>query len=306
MGAERGTLIERIRALKESKDACILAHNFQAQEVQSAADFVGGTKEIYAEALNREEEVILVASVYPMAQAVACLLQDKHVISPEKNAGCPMMAMLDLDKVEETRKNHPTAEIVCHVKASVEAIALSSRCVSFSMGDMLREIKDIAFIPDMHIARNISRRIGKDVPSLGGYCPPHVRILPRDLDVMKKEDPEAVVLAHPGCRAEVAAAADMVLESGDMVRYVKNSDSDGFIVASEVSLVNRLALENPDRKVLPASPRAICQSMKQITLEKLYWSLEDLPPPVEVDTRYALRAGENLRKLFKGRPQMAW
>jgi quinolinate synthase len=305
MGAEKESLIQRIEALKESRDACILAHNFQAREVQSAADFVGGTKEMYAEALNREEEVILVASVYPMAQVVACLLPDRQVISPEKDAGCPMMAMLDLDKVEETRKKNPSAEIVCHVKAPVEAIALSSRCVSFSLGESLRELDDIVFIPDMHIARNISRRIGVEIPSLGGYCPPHVKILPRDLDEMKRKSPGAVVLAHPGCRAEVAAAADVVLESGDMVRYVKDSESDSFIVASEVSVVERLARENPGRRVLPASPRAVCQSMKRITLEKLYWSLEDLAYPVEAD-QYARRVRERLRKLFKGRPQMAW
>ncbi len=308
MGTEREALLAKIKKLKEKRNACILAHNFQSYEVQEAADFVGGTKEIYAEALERGEENILVASVYPMARVVACLVPEKSVLSPDPNAGCPMIGMLDIEGVRAFKEKHPETEILCYVKASPEAIALSSYCLGFNdalelLGNTKRE--DTLLIPDMHIAKNVSSKTGRPVTSKGGYCPPHVKILPRDVDEMRKQSPEAIVLAHPECRGEVAEAADAVLESEDIVKYVHESDKKSFIVASEVSLVERLSRENPDKEILPASSRAFCQSMKRITLEKIYWTLEDMAHSIEADEEYGARVRELVRKLYKGWQPMA-
>lgn len=307
MGTEREALLDKIKELKEKRNACILAHNFQSYEVQKAADFVGGTKEIYSESIRREEEVILVASVHPMAQVVACLSSEKTVLSPDTDAGCPMMGMLDLERVRDIKKNRPEIEIVSHVKASPGAIAISRRCLSYPEAlESLGEKEDnVLFIPDMYIAKNISLRLGREISSIGGYCPPHVKILPRDLEEKRERHPDAVVLAHPECRSEVTAPAHAVLESGDMVRYVRESDTRSFIVASEVSLVERLARENPDKNIIPASSKALCQSMKHITLEKIYWSLDDMTYSVEADAKYAVKIRDSLRKLYKGWKPMA-
>jgi quinolinate synthase len=307
METDGGLLAEKIRKLKRRRDACILAHNFQALEVQACADFVGGTKELYAEATKRPEKVLLVASVYPMAQIIAFLVPQKTVLSPDPEAGCPMVKMLDSERLRETKKARQGAKVAAYFKASSEALAMSDYCWSYSEAvEFMKNRRNIILIPDMHFARNVARAVRQKIPSIGGFCPPHVKILPRDIEELRKKRPKAVVLVHPECRSEVAALAHKILESGDMVRHIRNSDEKRFIVASEVSLVERLAKENPGKEITPASSRALCQSMKRISLEKIYWSLEDMIYPVNIEEEYGTKVRNLLRKLYKGRKPMAF
>lgn len=295
-------LMEKIHELKKKRNAFILAHNFQPMSVQGIADFVGGVEEILQEARKREEKVIVVAGVYFMAEMVAALTPDKLVLIPDPEASCPMVNMLDLDKLKEVKKARPGLKAVAYIKSSLEGIALSDYCWTYERAlELLGESKDeVLFTPDIHVGQNLAYQSKRNISLLGGYCPPHVKILAGNVRELKEAHPKALVLAHPECRTDVVKLAHRVLSSEDMVCYVKASREEEFIVASEIGVVYRLAKENPDKKIYPASSKATCPNMKLPDPGKIYWSLKDLIHRVRVAEEISKKAKTILEETLAG------
>jgi quinolinate synthase len=212
-----------------------------------------------------------------------------------------MVNMLDLDKLREIKKTRPELKVAAYIKSSPEGIALSDYCWTYEKAlELLGESEDeVLFTPDIHLGQNLAYQLKRNIPFLGGYCPPHVKILAGNVRELTEAHPNAVVLAHPECRNEVVKLAHKVLSSEGMVRYVKASRKQEFIVASELDLVHRLARENPDKKIYPASTKAICHNMKLLDPGRIYWSLKDMIHRVRIAEDTSKKVRTVLEKTLK-------
>jgi quinolinate synthase len=158
---------------------------------------------------------------------------------------------------------------------------------------------EVLFVPDQYLGHYISTKVDKEMILWPGYCPTHVRIQPEDIINLKSEHPGARVIVHPECRPEVIALADEVLSTGGMCRFAKWTDAKLIIVGTEVGIIHRLSKENPDKKFIAASKKAVCPNMKKITLEKMLWALEDMAPEVRVTDEIRVRAKRAVDKMLE-------
>jgi len=286
-------LAERILKLKRERNAVILVHNYQLGEVQDIADFVGDSLELSQKAAKTEADVIVFCGVHFMAETAAILCPDKTVLLPDEHAGCPMADMLTAEQLRQKKKELPNATVVCYVNSTAEVKAESDICcTSANAGKVVESLDndEILFVPDQYLGHYVSNRTDKKLNLWPGYCPTHVRILPRDIIRLKQEYPQAKAVVHPECRPDVIAVADEVLSTGGMIRYARREDVGEMIVGTELGIIHRLRKENPGKRFIPVSEQAICPNMKLITLEKVLWSLEEMSPEVKVPEAIRLKA----------------
>jgi quinolinate synthase len=286
-------LAERILELRKERNAIILAHNYQRDEVKDIADLVGDSLELSRKAVETTAEVIVFCGVHFMAETAAIFNPDMKVLLPDVNAGCPMANMITAEQLRQKKKELPGATVVTYINSTAEVKAESDYCCTSANGVKVVESLDseeVLFVPDQYLGHYIATKTGKKMTLWPGYCPTHVRILPDDIIRLKKEYPRAKVVVHPECRPDVIALADEVLSTSGMCRYASREDVSEMIVGTEIGLVSRLIKENPYKKFIPVSERAICPNMKVITLEKVLKSLETMTPQVKVPEAIRVRA----------------
>ncbi|MGQ9622088.1 MAG: quinolinate synthase NadA [Candidatus Caldatribacteriaceae bacterium] len=271
---------EKIEKLKKRKNAVILAHNYELPEIQEVADFVGDSLGLSMAAAQTPCDIIVFCGVYFMAETAKILSPEKKVLIPEQEATCPMADMLHVEDLRKLKKEHPGARVLCYVNtyASVKA-ECDLVCTSANAQKMVergfREDDEIIFVPDQHLACYVASLTGRRFILFPGYCPVHVTITEDHIVQARKLHPQALVLAHPECRAEVLRHADAVLSTEGMCRYVKSSPHREFIIATEVGIIPRMKRESLEKEFYPAFEGAVCENMKKITLDKLLASLEE-------------------------------
>jgi quinolinate synthase len=272
-------LVERIQLLKHQRRAVILAHNYQLAEVQDIADFTGDSLELSRTAAKTNAEVIVFCGVHFMAETAKILSPEKTVLIPDPKAGCPMADMINAQELREFKALHPGLPVVAYVNTSAEVKAESTICCTSANAVRIVESIDsdtVLFVPDKSLGAYVASKTNKRVISYCGYCPTHHRILAQDVLRVKKEHPDAVVVAHPECTMDVLKLADAIESTSGMIRYVAASNAREFIMCTERGLLHRLQKDNPDKVFYNPSPLNICPNMKKITLEKVLWSLEDM------------------------------
>jgi quinolinate synthase len=280
------TIEEKIVRLKRQRQAVILAHNYQPDEVQEIADFTGDSLELSQRAATIEAEVIVFCGVHFMAETAAILNPYKTVLLPEKTAGCPMADMVTAEGLRELKAKHPDVLVVCYVNSSAEVKAESDYCCTsanaVSVVNGLPADRPIIFVPDKNLGQYVTDVTGRELILWPGYCPTHARISETDIIRQRQAHPKATVMVHPECSTPVRKAADEILSTGQMARFVRSSPADEFIVGTELGILYRLRKENPGKHFYPVREQAICPNMKKITLEKILWSLEDMATEVRV------------------------
>jgi quinolinate synthase len=291
-------LIEKIQRLKRERNAVILAHNYQRDEIQDIADFVGDSLELSRMAAANDAEVVVFCGVYFMAETAAILSPEKTVLIPDRNAGCPLANMLSPRELAELKAGHPDAAVVTYVNSSAEVKALSDVCCTSSNAvEMVSRIpagREIIFVPDRNLGSYAAEKSGRDLILWNGYCPTHQRVAASDISRLKQEHPGAVAAVHPECPKDVRDCADFVGSTSTILRFCRESRSREFIIGTEVGILHRLHGENRGKTFYPASPFMDCPNMKLITLEKLLWSLEDasyevrVPEPMASQARLAI------------------
>jgi quinolinate synthase len=296
-------IVEDILKLKKERKAIILAHNYQSPEVQDIADFSGDSLGLSQEAAKTEAEIIIFCGVHFMAETAAILCPDKTVLMPDLNAGCPMANMITLRQLRELKKKHPQALVVTYVNSKAEIKAESDYCCTSSNAikvvQSIPSDKEIIFIPDKYLGSYVASQTKRELVLWQGYCPTHRRILPED--ILKKEAlyPKAEVLVHPECIPEVIAMADRVLSTTGICKYAKESNSEEFIIGTEIGILHKLKKENPGKRFYPASELADCPNMKLNNLEKILWSLQDLVYKVEVPEEIARKAKRSIDRMLE-------
>jgi quinolinate synthase len=273
------SLIDNIVKLKTEKDAIILSHNYQIDEIQDIADFVGDSLQLSIKASKVKNRIIVFCGVHFMAETAKIISPARKVLLPDKYSGCPMADMITDKQLANLKKEHPGAVVVCYVNTSARVKAISDICCTSSNAvKVVNSIpggKQIIFIPDKYLGSYVQSQTGRKMILWDGFCPTHARIGVETIAALKKEHPGAVVLVHPECTPAVIEIADKVASTGGMLTFVKQSAEKEFIIATEIGLIYRLKKENPGKVFYPASNRAICPNMKLTNLEKLLWALEE-------------------------------
>ena len=302
-------LIEEIRKLKRELNAVILAHNYQPQEVQEIADFVGDSLELSIQAMSTDAKVILFAGVDFMAEQAKILNPEKIVLIPDKQARCHMANMLTVDQIRKFRKRHPEVPLVLYVNSLAECKAYADYvCTSANAADVVKAIdaEVVALGPDANLAAYAEWRTGKRVLPVPecGHCYVHKLFRPdavRELvDELRSRGENVVFIAHPECDMDVLKIADYVGSTSQMLKFVKNLPSNITVVyATEVDMGVRFRKERPDIKFVPANPWAYCIYMKQHTLEKIVRALREKRHVVELDHAVMKKAREAIIRTFE-------
>jgi quinolinate synthase len=295
-------LIDRILKLKKEKNAVILAHNYQIGEVQDIADFLGDSLQLSIKASNTKHKIILFCGVHFMAETAKILSPDRKVLLPDKHSGCPMADMIDASQLRKLKNKNPDALVVCYVNSSAEVKAESDICCTSSNAvNVVKSVpasKKIIFIPDKYLGEYVQKQTGKKLILWNGYCPTHIMINIKDIIQLKKENLDAAVIVHPECTPEVISIADKVASTGGMIKYVKNSRKNKFIIGTEIGIIYRLKKENPDKTFFPATSKAICLDMKLTNLEKILWSLEEEKYEIEIPEEIIRKARSAIDKMI--------
>ncbi|MCX8044083.1 MAG: quinolinate synthase NadA [Desulfobacterota bacterium] len=288
------TIVDKIQTLKRERNAIILAHNYQPDEVQAIADFIGDSLALSRTAAKTDAAVIVFCGVHFMAETAAILSPHKTVLMPEPDAGCPMADMISAAQLRAFKQEHPGALVVAYVNSSAAVKAESDICCTSSNAQdvvqSLPEDRDIIFIPDKYLGSYVAAQTGRKLILWNGYCPIHVKIQPEDIERRKREHPAAKVAVHPECTPPVIQRADAVLSTEGICRYAGRPEVKELIVGTEIGVLYRLRTEHPEKRFYPASDTAVCPNMKKTTLEKVLWSLERMEHIVSVPPDIATRA----------------
>ncbi len=296
-------IISTIKNLCRERNAVILAHNYQPPEIQEIADFVGDSLDLSRKASEMAADVIVFCGVRFMAETAAVISQEKIVLLPDLDAGCPLADTIDADKLELKKKECPPGTIVvCYVNSPVEVKAGSDICCTSANAarivDSLGEA-NILFVPDENLGRWVSSRTGKKLILWKGSCPAHVKLRAHDIIELRKKYPEALVMVHPECLDEVTQIADAVLGTGGMVEYAQTTSAREIIVGTEEGMIYRLQKENPEKAFYPACEKLLCVDMKVISLQKVMESLKELKHRIVIPGEIADKAGKSIERMLK-------
>lgn len=299
------TLTDEILKLKKEKNAVILAHNYQREEIQDIADYVGDSIELSRKAMEEKEaKMIIFSAVDFMAESAAILNPDKKVLLPTLSARCPMAQMLTVEEIKRCKAHYPLVPVVLYVNTLAAAKAYCDICcTSANAVKVVASLDDdtVLFGPDRNLAEFVQRKTGKTVIPIPewGFCPTHLLFQPEDVHILKAQHPEAKVMAHPECTFEMQKTADFVGSTSQMCRYAKECVAETFIVGTEEGILHRLKKENPQKKFLLPYEEAVCPTMKLNTLERLYAALKEEKYVVTVPEQIAKQARRALERMFE-------
>lgn len=297
------TMRERIEQLKKEKDIVILAHYYVDGEVQEIADLVGDSYFLAKKATEVSQQNILFCGVSFMGESAKILNPGKRVIMADEFADCPMAHMVDIAKIQQVREQYPDVAVVCYVNSTAEIKAYSDVCVTSS--NALRVVrslpnKHIFFIPDNNLGRYISTLVPeKEFIFNDGFCHVHTSIHRENVEEAKKLHPNAPVLTHPECTADVLEISDFIGSTSEILDYATKSDAKEFIICTEMGIFFELEQKNPDKRFYSVGHRQFCPNMKKITLEKVVRAMEEMEPEVTMDEELRVKANAPLVKMLE-------
>src|SRR5512138_2257292 len=292
-----------IRALAKEKDAVILAHNYQLPEVQAIADHVGDSLQLAVIGKKVPQSTIVFCDFHFMAESAKVLAPGKRVLLPNLSAGCSLADSITADSLEDWKARYPEHAVVTYVNSTAEVKALSDICcTSANAASVVRSLpqRKILFTPDKNLGRWVASKVPeKEVVVYDGCCPVHDVLRSASVNRVKSAKPDAVIIAHPECRADVVEIADEVCSTTAMLSAVeKHRDARTFIVATEHGIVYQLKRRFPEKEFIVADGcigcRMHCPYMKMIDLVMVRDALArgkheiHVPPDVAEGARRAL------------------
>lgn len=295
-------LTQQIIRLKKEKDFLIIAHNYQRPEVQDVADFLGDSLELAKKAAQLEKENVLFCGVRFMAESAKVISPDKHIYTPEPDAGCPMADMITAEDVRRLRKEYPDYVFMAYVNTSAEVKAeVDICCTSSNALEIVNNLEGekIYFLPDKNLGGWVKKQSGREMRMWPGFCYVHNRITADDLKKGKKEHPGAVSMIHPESPIEVLDEADAVLSTGQMITYARESKKTEFLVGTEEGMIYRLKTLLPEKKFYPMGQRFTCMNMKKITLENVHDALTNLRYEISLDDETIRKASLSLKRMLE-------
>ncbi len=294
-------IISEILRLADERDALILAHNYQRDEIQELAHVTGDSLALSIEAARTDKPVIVFCGVHFMAESAAILAPEKIVLLPRLDAGCPMADMITAEGLREFKSQHPGVPVVTYVNSSAAVKAESDICCTSSNAvNVVASLaeQEVILAPDRNLARYIAAQVDKTCYFWDGYCPTHERFTVADAKTAMADYPDALFMAHPECPPEVLALADHVCSTSGMYTFAQENPAQQFIVGTEAGILYRLRKENPDKEFILPTTRLICPNMKLTSLEDILLALQTMSPRVTVPEEIRLPAKVTLDRML--------
>ena len=306
---EKSELVSRIKALKEERQAVILAHYYTRPEIQELADYIGDSLALAQIAARLKEPVIVLCGVNFMADTAKILCPDKTVLLPDTEAGCSLVDSCPADEFKRFVEAHPDHMVISYVNTSAEVKALSDLLVTSGNArkivDSLPKDQKIIFGPDRNLGNYINGVTGREMLLWDGACHVHEQFSAEKLVELKREHPQARVLAHPECKKPLLMLADTVGSTAALLKAATEAPAGSeFIVVTESGILHEMRRLCPDKTFIPAPPTDStcacndCAFMKLNTLEKLAACLENMAPEITVDPAIAVRARKPIERML--------
>ncbi|MBK8001427.1 MAG: quinolinate synthase NadA [Verrucomicrobia bacterium] len=305
--AQFDALSREILALKKKLNAVILAHNYQVGEIQDIADYVGDSLGLAQQAAKTSADVIVFCGVHFMAETAKILNPNKIVVLPDKDAGCSLESSCPGPKLKALQDTNPNFYTVTYINCSAEVKALSD--VICTSGNAVKIVnaapkdRDLLFVPDENLGSWVMEQTGRPMTLWKGNCYVHVEWTHASISRIRREFPNAPLVAHPECPKAVRMLADEVCSTEKMVTYCKQAKSPQIIIATEAGMLHRLQKECPDKQFIPAPTDNCrcneCRFMKMNTLEKVLDCMENLGPRVELSPEIIQRARLPIERMLE-------
>ena len=301
-------LKEAIAQLKREKNAVVLGHYYQRDEIQEIADFVGDSLALAQWAARTGADIIVMCGVHFMGETAKILCPDKKVLVPDSLAGCSLADSCPADRFAQFIKEHPGHTVISYVNTTAAVKALTDVVVTSTNARQIVESfpKDekIIFGPDRNLGNYINTVTGRRMLVWDGACSVHEQFSVEKLAEIKRAHPGAVVLAHPECKGEVLKLADVVGSTAALLKQAVAHPEKTYIVATEAGILYEMRKRCPSTTFIPAppldgSPCNLCKDMRLNTLEKLYACLRDESPEIQVDPAIAARAVLPIRRMLE-------
>ena len=311
--AEDLDLKAEIRKLCKEKNAIVLAHYYTTGDIQDIADFVGDSLALARKAAETDAKMMVMAGVHFMAETCKLLSPEKIVLCPDLNAGCSLADSCKAEDLKKFKEEHPDHFVVSYVnttaavKAHTDVVVTSGNAKRII--DHLPEDAKVIFGPDYNLGNYINSVTGRKMLLWNGGCHVHERFSVEKIVELKRENPEAIVMAHLECKAPVLAVADVKGSTANMLKYAQESEATQFIVATEAGILHELQRTCPDKTFIPVPPEISesglecscneCQYMKMNTLLKIYNCLKYEWPSVEIDPELAEKAVKPIKLMLE-------
>jgi quinolinate synthase len=296
------TLQNDIRKLLQERNAILIVHYYEREEIQAIADILGDSLALSIEAARTNAEVIVFAGVHFMAESAAIVSPEKTVLLPRLDAGCPLADMITPGQLAQARKEHPDAAVVAYVNSTAAIKAQSDICCTSANAvkivNSLTEYGEVLMIPDGNLARYTAGLTEKKIIPWNGYCPVHHFLTPEEVLRKKALHPDAPFAAHPECRTEVLGMADFVGSTAGIIRFAAESPAQKIIVGTEEGVIVKLRKESPNKTFVPVSGNMICRTMKLTTLEDIRDVLREMKHIVRVPEEIRIPAKKSLDRML--------
>ncbi len=303
-------LIQEIERLKKEKNAVILAHYYQQEEIQDIADYIGDSLGLSQEAASTNADIILFAGVHFMGETAKILSPNKKVIIPDLNAGCSLADSAPKDKFKAFLKKYPEHTVISYINCSADIKAMSDIICTSSNAvkivDSLPKDEKIVFAPDINLGRYVAKKTGREMVLWDGECEVHVEISSDKLKLLRGKYPNSKMIAHPECQQDVLDEADFIGSTTALLKFVQEDECQEFIVATEVGIIHKMKESVPNKILIPAPANenntcacSECPYMKLNTLEKIHASLTHEQPEIFVEENTRVLALQSVNRMLE-------
>ena len=306
-------LKKEIRRMCEEKGAIILAHYYTIGDIQDIADFVGDSLALARKAAETDAKMMVMCGVHFMAETCKLLSPEKVVLCPDMEAGCSLADSCKAEDLKKFKEEHPGYQVISYVNTTAAVKALTDIVVTSGNAkkvvDQLPKDAKLIFGPDYNLGNYINEVTGRKMLLWNGGCHVHERFSVSKIAELKKQYPDAVVMAHLECKGPVLALADVKGSTADMLRYARENRASQYIVATEAGILHELQRTCPDKEFIPVPPEISesglecscneCQYMKLNTLEKVYNCLKNESPAIEIDPAIAQDAVKPIERMLE-------
>ena len=296
-------ITEKIKKLKEEKNAVILAHYYVRPEVQEIADYIGDSFYLSKVAVGLKEQTIVFAGVSFMCESAKILNPGKTVLMPDASADCAMAHMADAQIISKMRDTYEDLAVVCYINSTAELKRHSDVCVTSANAVKIVKAlpnKNIFFIPDRNLAHDVAEQVPeKNFVYNEGYCPVHEKMQIAEIKEAKRQHPEALILTHPECPEEIRKISDYVGSTSGIIAYAGKSENKEFIICTENGVRYELEKQNPEKRFYFTKTEPVCEDMKTITLEKILQVLENGDNEIHVDDELRRNSKKPLERMLE-------
>ena len=302
-------LESEIRRLKHERNAVILAHYYQEDDLQDIADHVGDSLQLSQAAAKTQADVIAFCGVNFMAETAKILNPHKIVVVPDADAGCSLADGCPAPVFEKWLEKYPGHTVVSYINCSAEVKALSDViCTSSNAVKIVKALGDqkIVFAPDRHLGAFVAKQAARpDLVCWQGTCVVHETFSERRLITLMAQHPDAEVIAHPECHDGILRHAAHIASTSGLIEHARTSPKQAFIVATEAGILHKMQQAAPGKQLIPAPPDDetcacnLCPYMKRNTLAGLYLALRDLKPQIDVPQAVQARALKPIQRMLE-------